>query len=149
MYTERVLFAYVDRAGRVQLEDTLGLKAATRAEPFDKLERGTIGQASMCVCMRTEVWCLQLDAVIVRTLVLIHRGQATMCMRTKCSTFVLLLIIAGRRTCCPTARTSPPTSTPTAARSVSSTAQWPGATPNEHTPSPAVVDHLCICICQW
>ena len=49
VYTERVLFAYVDRAGRVQLEDTLGLKAATRAEPFDKLERGTIGQASMCV----------------------------------------------------------------------------------------------------
>lgn len=44
VFTERVLFAYVDAAGRVQLEDTLGLKPTERAELFEKLERGTVSQ---------------------------------------------------------------------------------------------------------
>ena len=44
VYTERVLFAYVDAEGRVQLEDTLGLKSAGRAELFQKLESGTVSQ---------------------------------------------------------------------------------------------------------
>ena len=47
VYTERVLFAYVDAAGRVQLEDSLGLKPTGRAELFDKLERGTVSQADV------------------------------------------------------------------------------------------------------
>lgn len=47
VFTERVLFAYVDAEGRVQLEDTLGLKSAGRAELFQKLESGTVSQADV------------------------------------------------------------------------------------------------------
>ena len=47
VFTERVLYAYVDAAGRVQLEDTLGLQAEGRAALFEKLERGTISQADV------------------------------------------------------------------------------------------------------
>lgn len=47
MYTERLLFARVTAQGKVEVVDTLGVKAGNKEELFRKLEGGTLTQVDV------------------------------------------------------------------------------------------------------